>query len=124
MRHQAIIVLGSNIDPETHIYRAIDLLHERFNVLSVSSILRTAPVGITNQADFLNVAAFLETELSHKLLKQRLKDLENEMGRDRTRPKYGPREIDMDIVVWNGEIVDEDYYQREFLQQLVAELMS
>jgi 7,8-dihydro-6-hydroxymethylpterin-pyrophosphokinase len=46
------------------------------------------------------------------------------MGRDRTGPKFGPRCIDLDIVVWNGEIVDEDYYTRDFLQKSVAELVQ
>jgi 2-amino-4-hydroxy-6-hydroxymethyldihydropteridine diphosphokinase len=45
------------------------------------------------------------------------------MGRDRTIPKFGPRNIDLDIVVWNGTIVDEDYYTRDFLQKSVAELL-
>jgi 7,8-dihydro-6-hydroxymethylpterin-pyrophosphokinase len=44
------------------------------------------------------------------------------MGRDRTAPKFGPRNIDLDIVVWNGEIVDNDYYTRDFLQKSVDEI--
>ncbi|MGQ1891857.1 2-amino-4-hydroxy-6-hydroxymethyldihydropteridine diphosphokinase [Thermophagus sp. OGC60D27] len=124
MRHQAIIVLGSNIDPQTNMKRALDLLQERFEVQKISSILRTTPVGITNQPDFFNAAVWLATTLLQEGLRQRLKVIENEMGRDRSRPKYGPREIDLDIVVWDGEIVDDDYYQRDFLRQLVAELMS
>jgi len=44
------------------------------------------------------------------------------MGRDRTVAKFGPRCIDLDIAVWNGEIVDKDYYTRDFLKKSVDEI--
>jgi 2-amino-4-hydroxy-6-hydroxymethyldihydropteridine diphosphokinase len=50
--------------------------------------------------------------------------MEDILGRNRSRPKFGPREIDLDILVWNDEIVDEDYYHRDFLQQLVSEITT
>ena len=58
-----------------------------------------------------------------KGLKAALKNLENRMGRDRTRPKFGPREIDLDVILWNGQVVDEDYNTRDFLQALVKEVL-
>lgn len=122
MKNQVIVVLGSNIDAEKNINVALSLLEKYFKVNKISSVLKTKPIGITNQPDFLNAAVFMETSLEREALIQRLKALEDELGRDRTRPKFGPREIDLDILSWNGKIVNDDYYSRDFLQQLVAEL--
>jgi 2-amino-4-hydroxy-6-hydroxymethyldihydropteridine diphosphokinase len=48
--------------------------------------------------------------------------IEDKLGRDRSRPKFGPREIDLDVLMFDGEIVDEDYYTRDFLQILVDQV--
>ena len=46
------------------------------------------------------------------------------MGRVKSANKFGPRVIDLDIVVWNGEVTDEDYYSREFLRDAVEEVIE
>jgi 2-amino-4-hydroxy-6-hydroxymethyldihydropteridine diphosphokinase len=124
MSNRVIIGLGSNIDPHLNLKRAVDLLQQNFTLLKRSSILRTSPVGITNQPDFYNTAILMETDLERNDLSIRLKEMEDILGRNRSRPKFGPREIDLDILVWNDEIVDEDYYHRDFLQQLVSEITT
>jgi 2-amino-4-hydroxy-6-hydroxymethyldihydropteridine diphosphokinase len=124
MSNRVIIGLGSNIDAHLNLKRAVDLLQQNFRLLKRSSILRTAPVGITNQPDFYNTAILMETDLERNDLSIRLKEMEDILGRNRSRPKFGPREIDLDILVWNDEIVDEDYYHRDFLQQLVSEITT
>jgi 2-amino-4-hydroxy-6-hydroxymethyldihydropteridine diphosphokinase len=48
--------------------------------------------------------------------------LEDWMGRDRSQKKFGPRNIDLDILIWNDAIVDPDYYTRDFLRKSAAEL--
>ncbi len=117
-----IVSVGSNIDPEKNISRVVELLFHEFNVIQVSEWLRTAPVGIINQADFLNGAVKIETIMEMEQLRQCLKKLEDRLGRDRRQPKFGPRCIDLDILIWNGEIVDKDYYTRDFLRKSAAEL--
>jgi len=84
--------------------------------------LRTKPIGNEHQPDFTNGAVKIRTDLDRDALNLLLKRIEDEMGRDRSVPKFGPRTIDLDIVVWNGEIVDEDYYTRDFLQKSVEEI--
>lgn len=123
MSNHVVIGAGSNIDARDNIQLAFSRLKERFDVVKISSVIKTAPVGITAQTDFLNAAVSLRTNLTRSELVKELKRLENELGRDRSRPKFGPREIDLDVVVWNGEIVDEDYHTREFLQRLVNEVV-
>ncbi len=103
--------------------RAVELLRELFEVEKISSWRRTSPIGIHQQPDFLNGALRLQTSMDLQLLRVTLKQLEDQMGRDRSRPKYGPREIDLDVLLWNKEVVDEDYYERRFLQELVSQVI-
>ncbi|WP_010663836.1 2-amino-4-hydroxy-6-hydroxymethyldihydropteridine diphosphokinase [Marinilabilia salmonicolor] len=122
MSNETIIALGSNIDAQHNIGKAIDQLQTHFQLRKVAGPIVTSPIGITDQPDFLNAVALIQTALSIEELVSVLKKIENEMGRDRSRAKFGPREIDLDVLIWNGEVVDDDYYERDFLRQLVAEL--
>lgn len=117
-----VIGIGSNINADENIAKMLEILKKEVNVLQVSSMIKTKPIGIKNQPDFTNGAVKISTELDRDDLNKRLKQIEDEMGRDRTGPKFGPRCIDLDIAVWNGEVVDEDYYTRDFLRKNVAEL--
>ncbi len=56
-------------------------------------------------------------------MKTRLREIESGLGRVRTGNKNGPRTIDLDILVWNGEVVDDDVYEREFLKTSIRELL-
>jgi 2-amino-4-hydroxy-6-hydroxymethyldihydropteridine diphosphokinase len=80
-------------------------------------------VGFKEQAPFLNGALLIETELDAAALKIRLREIETALGRVRAENKYGPRTIDLDILVWNGEVVDDDVYEREFLKSSIVELL-
>jgi 2-amino-4-hydroxy-6-hydroxymethyldihydropteridine diphosphokinase len=117
-----IIGIGSNINAKANIPKMLEILKTKVTVLKVSAFLKTKPIGILNQPDFTNGAVKIQTILDLKNLNKLLKEIEDQLGRVRTGPKYGPRCIDLDIVVWNGEIVDKDYYTRDFLQKSVAEL--
>jgi len=117
-----IISVGSNIDPEENVRRAIDMLSSELTVIGTSEFIKTTPIGITNQADFINGAVKIETVSGMEPFRQYLKKLEDRLGRDRNGPKYGPRSIDLDILIWNGKIVDEDYFTRDFLRNTAAEL--
>jgi len=118
-----IIGIGSNIDAENNIADMLQRLKEKVKILNVSSMIKTKPIGIENQPDFTNGAVKISTQLDRPNLEDLLKSIEDQMGRDRSAPKFGPRNIDLDLVVWNGEIVDDDYYTRDFLQKSVAEVI-
>lgn len=118
----SIVSVGSNVEPEENINRALSILSQKLRVMQISELIRTAPLGITDQPDFLNGAVKVETTMEMNQLRRFLKKLEDRLGRDRSQPKYGPRTIDLDILIWNGEIVDEDYYTRDFLKHSAAEL--
>jgi len=121
--HKVIISIGSNISPEDNIKKAIAGLEELLRIEKVSEMITTEPIGIIDQPDFVNGALKGLTIHSIEELNGHLKALEDQLGRDRSRPKFGPREIDLDIIVWNGEIVDADYFSRDFLKAVVDQVM-
>jgi|SRR3990167_5181174 len=121
--NRAVIGLGSNINAEENIRRAKEAIAGEFMLIKSSSFVETEPVGFKEQDRFINGALLIETELNATRLESRLKVLETELGRVKTDNKYGPRSIDLDILVWNGEVVDEEVYEREFLRTSINELM-
>ena len=123
MSHEVVIGLGSNIDPEANLEQAVQELKSRFKVSKRSQWTRTKPIGIQDQPDFYNGALLMETELEQQSLKKELKRIEDILGRDRSLPKFGPRTIDLDILIWNKKVVDEDYYERDFLRKGVEEII-
>jgi 2-amino-4-hydroxy-6-hydroxymethyldihydropteridine diphosphokinase len=97
------VLVGSNIEPERSVRRAVAALRERLRVVRFSPAYRTAPVGDTAQEDFVNLAVELECEDTPQDLQQRLHELEDELGRTRDpdRPA-GPRAVDLDLVLVPG----------------------
>ena len=116
--------MGSNIDPVANMGKALYLLGFHVKILAVSSFETTPPIGISDQPDFLNGAVLVQTSLSLEQLGAELKAVEDEMGRDRSLPKFGPRVIDLDIILWNEAVVDNDYYERDFLRRAVEEVTN
>ena len=119
---RAIISFGSNIDPEENIGKVRDILSSDGLLNGESVLVRTKPVGIVDQPDFLNGAFLIETEMAEEELRKYLKALETFLGRVREGGKDGPRTMDLDIIVFNGEIVDDDYYKYGFVRLAVLEL--
>ncbi len=117
-----VVGLGSNIDPNDNIRTALRWIPELGEIQSQTDVLRTEPVGAPGQEWFMNCAVLLETELSLEELAIRLRDIEGSMGRPREGDRSGPRTIDLDVLVWNGRVVDEDVYSRSFLGDAVREL--
>jgi 2-amino-4-hydroxy-6-hydroxymethyldihydropteridine diphosphokinase len=104
----AYIGLGTNLgDRELNLRRALERLEE-LGPVRASSFRETDPVGVTDQPKFLNAAAELATELPPKELLERLLEIERELGRDRAAERrWGPRVIDLDLLLFGEEAVDE-----------------
>lgn len=120
--NECIIGIGSNIDAENNIAQMLKLLAEEVEIIQVSKMIRTEPIGIKEQPDYTNGAVKIKTPMDMPDLSMFLKNLEDRMGRDRTQKKFGPRNIDLDILIWNNAIVDPDYFTRDFLRISAAEL--
>ncbi|HKJ42896.1 MAG TPA: 2-amino-4-hydroxy-6-hydroxymethyldihydropteridine diphosphokinase [Sunxiuqinia sp.] len=117
-----IIGIGSNIHAEENITRSLQILGKDVHILQVSEMVKTKPIGITNQAEFTNGAVKIKTGWTQEQLNNYLKEVEDRMGRDRSEKKFGPRCIDLDIMIWNDKIVDQDFFTRDFLRNSAAEL--
>jgi 2-amino-4-hydroxy-6-hydroxymethyldihydropteridine diphosphokinase len=109
--HTAAIALGSNLAspfgaPEKNLRAAIERVGAVGEVHSVSSFYTTAPVGFTEQPDFVNAALLLATALSPTELMRSLLEIERAMGRDRTHAvSKGPRIIDLDLLLVDDCVV-------------------
>jgi 2-amino-4-hydroxy-6-hydroxymethyldihydropteridine diphosphokinase len=117
--NQVIIGIGSNIEADKNIAQMLEILRTKVKVIKVSPMIRTSPIGIKDQPEYTNGAVKIATQKDRASLNKTLKKIEDKLGRDRSGPKFGPRTMDLDIVVWNDEIVDPDYYTRDFIRKSV-----
>jgi 2-amino-4-hydroxy-6-hydroxymethyldihydropteridine diphosphokinase len=105
----AFVGIGSNLgERESHLRRAIELLgaEEGIEVVAVSSLRETEPVGPVEQGPFLNGAVRIETELPPRELLERLLGIEQRLGRVRLE-RWGPRTIDLDLLLFGDLVLDE-----------------
>jgi 2-amino-4-hydroxy-6-hydroxymethyldihydropteridine diphosphokinase len=101
-----ILSLGSNLGwKKHHLKRAVRYLRLLGTVRKLSRFYRTLPYGKTDQPDFLNCAASLETDLPPQTLLDSVHSIEDRMGRVR-KEKWGPRKIDIDIVFYEDLVLD------------------
>ena len=99
----AYVGLGANLgDREGSIRRASELIGAR----RLSTIIETPPWGIADQPDFLNAVAEVETDAGSRQLLDRLLEVERELGRVRDGTRWGPRTIDLDLLVYGDETSD------------------
>jgi 2-amino-4-hydroxy-6-hydroxymethyldihydropteridine diphosphokinase len=121
--NRAVVGAGSNIEGRLHIAQAKELLSGEHRFIKESKFVVTSPIGFTDQPDFLNGAFLIETTLEIDEFRAYLKKVEDRLGRVRTPNKNGPRTIDLDLIVWNNEIVDNDYYEKDFVRNAISELL-
>ena len=102
-----LVALGSNIagpwgNPhETVLHALRELNHFPLRLRRASNVLSTKPFGVTNQPDFVNAVAVIETALSPHVLMRKLHMIERAAGRKRGR-RWGPRTLDIDLLDYHG----------------------
>jgi 2-amino-4-hydroxy-6-hydroxymethyldihydropteridine diphosphokinase len=125
--------LGSNLgDPRAQVERALHALAQlpQTRLLRHSRLYRSAPWGRADQPEFVNAAAELDTELTPRALLQALLAIERSAGRERDATRWGPRVLDLDILVYGDEVIDEPglhlphphLHERAFVLLPLAEL--
>jgi 2-amino-4-hydroxy-6-hydroxymethyldihydropteridine diphosphokinase len=125
--------LGANLGPrEKTLRHAVELLGdtEHVDLIAVSELRETDPVGVVDQPRFLNGAAAVETTLPPRALLDALLGIERELGRVRREERWGPRIVDLDLLLYGDEIVDEPglrvphprLHERRFALEPLAEL--
>jgi 2-amino-4-hydroxy-6-hydroxymethyldihydropteridine diphosphokinase len=106
----AYIGLGSNLNgPVGQVEAAFGLLGELpdSRLIARSSLYRAAPFGGIEQPDFVNAVAALETQLDARSLLGQLQHIEHSRGRERGGERWGPRVIDLDLLVYDDEVIEE-----------------
>jgi len=107
----AFVGIGSNLgEPERQIAAALEELaaEDGIELVAASTLRETEPVGYLDQPSFLNGAAQLETALPPRELLERLLEIESRLGRVRGEgPRFGPRTIDLDLLLYGDETIDE-----------------
>ncbi len=107
---RAYVGLGANLgDRAATLARALELLDRtpETEVVAVSTFRETDPVGYLEQPRFLNAAAAVDTSLEPEALLATLLDIERELGRVREGPRFGPRTVDLDLLLVEGVTLDE-----------------
>lgn len=131
MQTTAYLSLGSNIgDPEGNLRTAIAKLRELVEVLAVSSFYETEPVELTEQPWFLNCAVAAGTELTPEQFLAKIQQIEQAMGRRRRIQPKGPRNIDLDILLFGDSVIRTPelevphpaMHQRRFVLEPLAEI--
>lgn len=128
----AYVGLGSNLQqPQHQVLRAFEALSHlpRTQLLARSSLYRSAPVGKTDQPDFVNAVAALRTELTPDELLQALLQIEAQQGRVRSEPNAA-RTLDLDLLLFDEQIIHEPgldvphprMHKRAFVLMPLAEL--
>jgi 2-amino-4-hydroxy-6-hydroxymethyldihydropteridine diphosphokinase len=119
-----IISVGSNIEPHKNCEAAKEILLKETAFKGKANYIVTKPWGYEDQADFLNGAFWLETESDLETFNSYLKTVEKRLDRIKHGNKDGPRTIDLDIVIWDNEIIVDDFYDKDFVRIPVSELIK
>ena len=128
--NRAYILIGSNLHRKTNYPKALRRLRSIGTVLAISPVYETAPIGNNAAESFYNGAVLLETELNAHALKRALRIIETQLGRVRTAEPNAPRPIDLDLVLFNHDAIDEAdlhvpdplIFQRPYLARALAEI--
>ncbi|HAG70937.1 MAG TPA: 2-amino-4-hydroxy-6-hydroxymethyldihydropteridine diphosphokinase [Gammaproteobacteria bacterium] len=94
--------IGSNIEPVTHIRQVLNLLAQEFGSISLSKVYESEAVGFDGD-NFMNLVVIAEVETSLQEISLRLKNIEDQLGRDRQQPKFSGRTMDIDILTYGDE---------------------
>ncbi|HZB23598.1 MAG TPA: 2-amino-4-hydroxy-6-hydroxymethyldihydropteridine diphosphokinase [Gaiellaceae bacterium] len=130
---RAYVGLGANLgEREATLRAALAMLDDvqGIDVVAVSAFRETEPVGLVDQPRFVNAAAAVATDLGPRELLDALLALERALGRSRDGPRFGPRTVDLDLLLYGPEVVDEPgltvphprLHERAFVLEPLAEL--
>jgi len=122
--NQVLLGMGSNIESEKNLQTASQTLRQMFGIIQFSTVYRSEAVGIESGADFLNACCLFDCAQNHKTLRQQLKQLEEQQGRIRAQQGWQSRTLDLDIIMFNGEVIDQGLYQYLHIWTPANELLN
>ncbi len=120
--HRACLGLGSNVNPVSNLRRAIRMLRRVVAVEAVSTGWESPAVG-GDGPDYINAALLISTPQSKEWLMARLKEIENKLGRVRSHRRQDGLTIDIDLLVFDREFLEDDLWSQAYRAVPVAELL-
>ena len=123
------VAAGSNVEPERNLARALDEIEQQFGELAISPAYRNPPVGFAGE-DFINLVVGFRTDDSPAQVKENLERIETSCGRPRNAPKWAPRAMDLDILMYDQLVSDApglilprpDLLRRAYMLKPLADL--
>jgi 2-amino-4-hydroxy-6-hydroxymethyldihydropteridine diphosphokinase len=120
--HLAYLSLGSNIQPEANLVKAVQLLQDRGRIDGISSAWESESVGAEGP-NYLNACVLFVTPLAHAELKEQvLYPIELQLGRNRSEDRFAPRTMDIDIVIFDDISCDDKYWGQAFVVIPLAQI--
>ena len=120
--HVAYLSLGSNIQPEENLVRAVKLLQQYGEIEAISNAWESKSVGAEGP-NYLNACISFVCSLSPSGLKEQvISPIEQALGRIRTGNKFAPRTMDIDIVIFDNRSCDDKYWEQAFVVVPLAEI--
>lgn len=104
------IGVGSNVDRDHNIRAGVKVLRQQFGELVLSPVYESTSVGFDSD-NFLNLVVGFDTELELTVLAKQLREMEYKFGRNRKEPRFSPRTLDLDILLYDDVITNEGYLQ-------------
>jgi len=119
----ALIGMGSNIEPETYLLSAAGEIRACYPGVRFSHVYRSKAVGMEGD-DFLNACCLLEEVPERARLIEWLKLIEDMYGRDRSEGSWKPRTLDLDLLAYDDEVLDNDLYRYPHVYVPASELIE
>jgi 2-amino-4-hydroxy-6-hydroxymethyldihydropteridine diphosphokinase len=105
MSARVFVGLGSNLDPEVRMQKAVSALREQVGEVEISPVYDSEAVGFEG-SNFLNLVVAFDTDVAVSAVVDIFHQIENQLGRDRSQPKFSNRPIDLDILLYDDLILD------------------
>jgi 2-amino-4-hydroxy-6-hydroxymethyldihydropteridine diphosphokinase len=121
--HRYYIGIGSNIYPQTNLPTSVEMLSHYITIKGVSTAWQTAAVG-SNGPDYLNAAVEAKTKYTPHYLKNHIiRGIETRLGRVRSNDKNTPRTIDLDILIYDDQLLDVEIWKYAYLAVPLSEIL-
>ena len=120
--NKVLLSIGTNYDRETNLNICHQLLNGLFSDIIYSDTSITTPYGTDYENNFLNQLAVIYTDKNKEEISQLIKSLEKKMGRDSLDKQNGIVKIDIDLVIWNDEILKPADINRSYIADLLPSL--
>lgn|SRR5690554_8199294 len=120
--NEGIIILGSNLNPEENLKKAIEKINEKYEVIDESKVLITLPRTKRYKNHFLNQAIKILSDEYYEDSVRFFKQIEQELGRTSEGKAQGLIPIDIDFVFWNEEAMRDDYEKWDFVRICIDQI--